>query len=187
MDIDLHSREVLLCVTGGVACYKAADLASRLVRAGAGVTVALTEAACRFVVPLTFRALTGRAVHTSLWETSGGHDMEHIALTEQAHVMVVAPATANILGKLACGIADDLVSTLALTASGACPIVLAPAMNSRMWAARAVQENVKTLRARGCQFVGPGEGRLACGTVGPGRMAEPEEIVAKIAEVLAKG
>ena len=181
MTIDLKSREVLLCVTGGVACYKAADLASRLVRAGAGVTVAMTEAACRFVAPLTFRALTGRAVHTSLWETSGGHDMEHVAVTEQAHIMVLAPATANILGKLACGIADDLVSTLALTAAGACPILLAPAMNSRMWAAQAVQDNVKTLLARRCHLVGPCEGRLACGAVGPGRMAEPEDIVAKIA------
>ena len=186
MDILLRNREVLLCVTGGVACYKAADLASRLVRAGAGVTVALTEAACRFVAPLTFRALTGRAVHTSLWETSGGHDMEHVAVTEQAHVMVVAPATANILGKIACGIADDLVSTLALTASGACPILLAPAMNSRMWSAPAVRDNVKTLLARGCHMVGPGEGPLACGATGVGRMAEPEEIVAKIAEILSK-
>jgi len=184
MDTDLGGSEVLLCVTGGIACYKAADLASRLVRAGAAVTVAMTQAACRFVSPLTFRTLTGRPVHTSLWQTAGGYEVEHVALTEKANLMVIAPATANIIGKLAAGIADDLVSTLALAAAGACPILLAPAMNSRMWAAPVVQENMKALLTRGCHVIGPAEGRLACGALGPGRMAEPEDILAAIANLL---
>lgn len=174
----LEGYEVLLCVTGGIACYKAADLAGKLVQAGAGVTVAMTEAAAKFVTPLTFAAVTGRASFTTMWRDPQDHDPAHIALTEAADLMIVAPATANILGKLAGGIADDLVSTLALSAAGACEILLAPAMNSRMWHAPAVRENVEKLRARGVHFVGPNEGRLACGTIGPGRMAEPDEILA---------
>ena len=176
--VTLEGYEVLLCVTGGIACYKAADLASRLVQAGAGVTVAMTEAAAKFVTPLTFAALTGRDAFTTMWRDGRDHDPAHIALTDAADLMIVAPATANILGKLAGGIADDLVSTLALSAAGACEMLLAPAMNSRMWQAPAVRENVEKLRARGVHFVGPNEGRLACGTIGPGRMAEPQEILA---------
>ena len=172
-------RNVLLCVTGGVACYKAADLASRLTRAGASVTVAMTAAAERFVAPLTFQAVTRRRVHTSLWEASERYDARHVSLTDAADLMIVAPATANFLAKAAGGIADDLVSTLALSAWGACEVLVAPAMNSRMWAAPPTRANVERLREWGVRFIGPAEGRLACGTVGPGRMSEPAGILAE--------
>jgi phosphopantothenoylcysteine decarboxylase/phosphopantothenate--cysteine ligase len=173
----LAGREVLLCVTGGIAAYKSADLASKLVQAGAGVTVAMTDAAQRFVAPLTFRALTGRRVCTSMWQPDEAQASPHLALTERADLLIVAPATANILAKLAAGIADEIVSALGLSACGACPILLAPAMNTRMWQAPATQANLERLRQRGAHVVGPGEGFLACGTVGFGRMAEPREIL----------
>lgn len=181
----LAGREVLLAVTGGIACYKSADLASKLVQAGAGVTVAMTNAARRFVAPLTFQTLTGRAVYTSLWQRSTQFRSEHVALTDLADLMIVAPATANCLAKFAAGLADDLVSTLALAATGSCPILLAPAMNSRMWAAPAVQANLATLKKYGFHVVGPATGRLACGTEGPGRMSEPADILAAAAKLLA--
>jgi len=176
-DNPLTGYDVLLCVTGGIACYKAADLASKLTQAGAAVNVAMTEAAVRFIGALTFQALTGREVYTGLWQATERHDSAHLSLTEQADVMIVAPATANILAKMAVGLADDLVSTLALSACGACDILTAPAMNTRMWSAPQTQANVAALVERGVRVVGPGEGRLACGEVGPGRMAEPAEIL----------
>ena len=180
----LARRELLLCVTGGIACYKAADLASKLTRAGASVTVAMTENACRFVTPLTFQAVTRNRVFTDLWPDVQDHDSGHISLTERADLMIVAPATANMLGKIARGIADDLVSTMAMAAAGACEMLVAPAMNSRMWNSPALQDNIKTLDARGVRFVGPNDGPLACGTTGPGRMAEPHEIVSTIINIL---
>jgi len=181
----LDGREVLLCVTGGIACYKAADLTSKLVQAGAGVSVALTDAAQRFVAPLTFQALSGRKVHTTMWQPSEDYASQHLALTERAELMVVAPATANVLAKMAAGIADDLVSTLALSAHGACPVLVAPAMNTRMWLATPTQANLARLREYGIRVVGPAAGRLACGTTGPGRMAEPDEILAAAIGVLS--
>lgn len=180
----LAGREVLLCVTGGIACYKAADLASRLVKAGAGVSVAMTDAARQFVAPLTFQALTARAVYTSLWQAVEDYSSQHIALTDRADLMIVAPATANILAKMAAGIADDLVSTLALSAHGACPILVAPAMNTRMWLAPPTQANLARLKGWGVHVVGPAEGRLACGTTGPGRMAEPADLLAAAAAIV---
>ena len=185
-DKALDGREVLLCVTGGIAAYKSADLASKLVQAGAGVTVAMTEAATRFVGPLTFVSLTRRAVYTSLWQAGEHHDPQHLSLTEGADLMIVAPATANFLAKAANGIADDLVSTLALSAWGACPILVAPAMNTRMWEAPATRANVARLTEWGVRFVGPGEGYLACGTTGLGRMAEVPDILAAAKEMLHK-
>ena len=182
----LTGYEVLLCPTGGIAGYKSADLASKLVQSGAGVCVAMTEAATRFVAPLTFQALTGRQVYTSMWQATESHEAQHLALTERADLMIVAPATANIIAKMATGIADDLVSALALSASGACEILIAPAMNTRMWDAPATQANLKRLAERSVHTVGPGEGRLACGTVGKGRMAEPAEILTAAAELLRK-
>ncbi len=181
---NLSGREILLAATGGIACYKAADLASRLVRAGAGVSVAMTDAATRFVAPLTFQSLTGRQVHTSLWEAGEKYTHQHLALTERAEIMIVAPATANIIAKIAAGIADDLVSALALSAGGCRPILVAPAMNTRMWLAPPTQDNLRTITDRGVHTVGPGEGRLACGDTGPGRMAEPAEILVAAANIL---
>lgn len=182
----LKGFEVLLCVTGGIACYKSADLASKLTQAGAGVSVAMTDAAERFVTPLTFQTLTGREVFTSLWQAGENYRPRHLSLTERADLMIVAPATADIIAKISAGIADDLVSALALSAHGACDILLAPAMNTRMWQARPTQVNLKRLTEWGFLTVGPGEGRLACGTVGVGRMAEPDEILAAVEELLKK-
>jgi len=178
-DKPLAGRRVLLCVTGGIACYKSADLASKLVRAGAEVDVAMTAAAEEFLRPLTFQALTRRRVFDSLWQQAEDYRSQHLSLTDAADLMIVAPATANFLAKMACGLADDLVSTLALSAQGACAILLAPAMNSRMWAAPATQANVRTILSWGVHTIGPETGRLACDTTGPGRMAEPADILAE--------
>jgi phosphopantothenoylcysteine decarboxylase/phosphopantothenate--cysteine ligase len=180
----LAGREVLVGVTGGIAAYKTAMLVSRLVQAGAGVSVIMTRHATEFVGPLTFQTLTGRPVCTDLFVTPNVYRAEHIALAERAEVVVVAPATANTLAKLALGMADDLVSTVLLAID--VPLVLAPAMNARMWAHPAVRTNVETLGSRGVKFVGPQEGYLACGTTGPGRMAEPDEILAVITKILAE-
>ena len=179
----MEGYETLLCVTGGIACYKSADLASRLVQAGAGLSTAMTEAATRFVAPLTFQTLTARQVFTGLWTATKDYRCGHLALNERADLIIVAPATANMIAKIACGIADDLVSALCLSA-GQCPIMIAPAMNTRMWQADATQANMATLRDRGVHVVGPAEGRLACGDTGPGRMAEPEEILAAAIKIL---
>ncbi len=182
----LDGYEVALAVTGGIACYKSADLASRLIQAGAGATVVMTDAAQQFIQPLTFQTLTGRQVYSSLWTPAEEFRGEHVALTDLADLLIVAPATANSIGKFAAGIADDLVSTLALAASTACPILLAPAMNTRMWSAPAVQANMTTLAKRGFHVVGPAEGRLACGATGPGRMSEPADILAAATAILLK-
>ncbi len=181
---ELAGYEVLLCVTGGIACCKSADLASKLVQAGCGVTVAMTDGATHFVTPLTFQALTRREVFTSIWQSSEGFDSQHISLTDLADLMVVAPATANCIGKMANGIADDLVSCLALSSTGECPILVAPAMNSRMWAAPAMRANIERLKQWDMHMVGPAQGYLACGTVGQGRMAEPMDILQSVQELL---
>jgi len=183
-DKPLGGYEVLLAVTGGIACYKSADLASKLVQAGAGTSVAMTDAAQQFIAPLTFQALTGRAVFTSLWQRGSDYNPQHISLTEAADLMIIAPATANTIAKMAAGIADGLVYSLALSAHGACPILIAPAMNSRMWEAPPTQANVKTLAGWGVRSVGPCVGRLACGDEGPGRMAEPVDILEAAKKIL---
>lgn len=178
----LASRELIVGVCGGIAAYKTATVVSRLVQAGAGVTVVMTRAARRFVGAETFAALSGRQVFTSLWRSAAYEDPQHIRLTETADLCVIAPATANIIGKVAGGIADDLLSTLIM--STACPVLLAPAMNARMWQNPIVQRNVTTLREAGYTFVGPEEGWQACRTIGPGRMAEPETILETVVELL---
>lgn len=176
----LEGYELLVCVTGGIAAFKVAALVSTLVQQGCGVRVAMTRAASRFVGPVTFQALSGRPVQTSLWRSEG--DIPHLRLTEVADLALVAPATANTIGKLAGGLADDLVGSLLLGA--ACPVMLAPAMNERMWTHPAVQRNVAFLREHGFLFVGPEEGWQACRAVGPGRMSEPETILQAIREHL---
>ncbi|MBE3069819.1 MAG: phosphopantothenoylcysteine decarboxylase [Planctomycetes bacterium] len=179
----MDGREIAVGVTGGIAAYKAAALVSRLVQAGAAVTVVMTEAATRFVGPLTFQTLTGRPAYTDLWSSPEGFRSDHVALADRAELVVVAPATADCLGKLAHGIADDMLSTFLLAID--VPLILAPAMNCRMWAHPAVRANVETLRTRGVRLVGPAEGRLACGTAGTGRMAEPEDILAAVLATLS--
>ncbi|MDY6914456.1 MAG: flavoprotein [Planctomycetota bacterium] len=182
-DKPLADYEVLLCLTGSIACYKSADLAGRLIRNGAGVTAAMTDAAQRFICPLTFQSLTHRQVFADLWQSGENFRSRHISLTEAADLIIVAPATANIIAKMACGIADDLVSTMALAAHDACEVLVAPAMNSRMWSAPATQANMETLKGRGVHVVGPAEGALACRTDGLGRMAEPADILAAADEI----
>lgn len=180
-----EKRNILLGVTGGIAAYKVVDLASKLTAAGAAVRTVMTEGACRFVGPKSFEAVTRAPVYTTLWSAADEHSSAHIALADWADVVVVAPATADIIGKVAHGICDDLLSTT-LCVCWAKPTLLAPAMNSRMWASPIVQANVQTLTKLGCQMVGPGTGRLACGTEGAGRMAEPSEILAAIEALAGK-
>lgn len=178
----LDGREILVCVCGGIAAYKTAALVSGLVQAGAGATVAMTPAARRFIGKVTFEALSGRPVHTSMWRSPSG-DIQHLKLSELAELIVVAPATANAIAKLAGGIADDLVSSLLLGA--ACPVLLAPAMNARMWQHAATQRNVEFLRKSGIEMIGPDSGWQACRAVGPGRMSEPDAILSAIRGRLA--
>ncbi len=178
----MNGRELLIGVTGGIAAYKTAALVSRLVQAGAGVSVAMTESATRLVAPATFVSLTGRPVRTDVFDESGHPHGAHIGLAEAADLFCVAPATANFLAKTAVGIADDLLSTLYLSFPG--PVVLAPAMNTVMWNKPAVQRNVEQLREDGVHFVGPEEGWLACRTKGIGRMSDPDKILDAIAQHL---
>ncbi|MAT15095.1 MAG: phosphopantothenoylcysteine decarboxylase [Planctomyces sp.] len=178
----MSQPEILLGVTGGIAAYKTADLTSKLVQAGYGVTVVMTESATRFVGPATFEALTGRHVYTTIFPAHDHPRGEHIELARRADLMVVAPATANYLGKVAHGLADDLLSTLAMTNTA--PLLLAPAMNTEMWNKPPVQRNIELLKSDGVLFIEPGSGWLSCGQVGPGRMAEPREILARIQELL---
>jgi phosphopantothenoylcysteine synthetase/decarboxylase len=174
---------ILLGVTGGVAAYKSVDLASKLTAGGACVRTVMTKSACRFVGPKSFETVTGSPVYTSLWSDPEHHRSSHISLADWAHVVVVAPASADIIGKAANGICDDLLSTT-LCACWGMPTLFAPAMNTRMWENPAVQRNVETLRQMGVQMVGPAAGRLACGAEGIGRMAEPQDILTAV-EALA--
>ena len=177
----LKGREIVLGVCGGIACYKAADLCSKLVQRGAGVTVVMTAEAKKFVAPLTFEALSGRGVRTDAFDLSSSNDPQHISLTEKADLMLVAPATANVIAKVACGLCDDLVSLM--VSAAACPVAFAPAMNSRMWENPITRANVEKLRGLGYAFVGPEAGWLACRNVGAGRLAEVGAIVEEVARV----
>ena len=175
----LRGQRLLLCVCGGIAAYKAAELLRRLGEAGAQVQVAMTDSAQRFVGAQTFQALSGHPVRTSLWDAAAEAAMGHIELARWADRVVIAPATANTIARLAHGLADDLVSTLCLATTA--PITLCPAMNHRMWLHPATQANVALLRERGASVIGPDDGPLAEGESGPGRMAEPLDIVAALA------
>lgn len=180
----LQGSEILIGVTGGVAAYKTAALVSQLVQAGAGVSVVMTESAGKFIGAATFAALTGRRVVTSMFDELAEPLGEHITLAQRAQLLCVAPATANFLGKAAGGIADDLLSTLMLSFSG--PILLAPAMNTQMWDAKAVQRNVARLRDDGCRIIDPEEGWLSCRQRGAGRMAAVDTIHQAIEQSLAE-
>lgn len=171
----LQGKKIVLGVTGGIAVYKAVDLVSRLRKAGCEVRVVMTEHAQQFVTPLTFKEISGNAVATSMWNANQEFNVEHIALANWADAFLVAPATANILAKMACGIADDLLSTTLLAAQA--PIVVCPAMNTGMYQNPATQENIAKLQERGVTIIPPAVGHLACGTSGPGRLPEPQQIV----------
>ena len=185
----LDNLNILLGVTGGVAAYKAVDLASKLTARGARVSTVMTEAARRLVGPKSFEAVTRSSVHTTMWNTPEEYEISHIALVDSADVVVVAPATADIIGKIANGICDDLLSTVLCACwprieSGAA--LLAPAMNDKMWANPVVQNNVKTVKDLGFELIGPVEGRLACGAEGLGRMSEPQDIAEAIEKIASK-
>lgn len=182
--IALNGREIVLAVCGGIAAYKVADLVSKLVQSGYGVSVCMTENAQQFVTPVTFQALSGRPVHTSMWYRAGNMSPDHLALTEKADLLLVAPATANIIAKAASGICDDLVSTL--ICASACPVAFAPAMNYRMWQNPITQENVAKLKRHKHHFIGPEEGRMAEGTSGPGRLAEVPTILSAIGRIISQ-
>lgn len=178
----ISGLKVLLGVSGGVAVYKAVDLASKLTAAGVVVNTVMTESACKFVLPKSFEAVTGRCVFTSMWENPAGFEIGHISLADTCDVVVVAPATANIIGKAANGICDDLLSTT-LCACWQKRVLFAPAMNEKMWLNPAVQWNVKTINEMGFEIIGPEKGRLACGSEGIGRMAEVPDIIARIEKI----
>ncbi|WP_285766549.1 bifunctional phosphopantothenoylcysteine decarboxylase/phosphopantothenate--cysteine ligase CoaBC [Peribacillus sp. SI8-4] len=171
----LIEKKVLLCVTGGIAVYKAAALTSKLTQEGAHVKVIMSESARQFVTPLTFQALSRNDVYTDTFDEKDSSVIAHIDLADWADIILVAPATANVIGKVANGIADDMITTTLLATEA--PVWIAPAMNVHMYAHPAVQKNMETLRTFGYQFIEPGEGYLACGYVGKGRLEEPETIV----------
>lgn len=184
MSSDVFSnREILVGVTGGVAAYKTADLVSKLAQRGASVSVVMTQNATNFMGRTTFEALTKRPVYVGQYSPNEHFQGEHIGLAERADLYIIAPCGANMLGKIAHGLADDLVSTIALTIT--CPTLVAPAMNKEMWAKPAVQRNVSQLAEDGVNIVGPGEGWQSCRAVGAGRMSEPLEILDSIESLLA--
>lgn len=172
------AKRVLVAISGGIAAYKAADVVSGLQKKGADVNVIMTKNACEFVTPLTFEALTGKKVYTDTFDYSSDATIKHIVLAQEADVFAVVPATANVIAKMACGIADDMVTSTFLAAT--CPVVVCPAMHANMFANAATQENLKTLEERGMTIVGPGEGRLASGEVARGTLADVSEIIGAI-------
>jgi len=169
------NKEIVLGVTGSIAAYKACEIASRLVEYGARVQPVMTAAAAELVAPASFEAITGRRVITRMFEPLQNPEIEHIAVANRAHLFVIAPATANVIAKAAHGIGDDWLTTTLLATRA--PVLFAPAMNSNMYAHPATQDNIRTLTGRGCRFVGPDEGRLACGETGPGRMVDPAVVI----------
>jgi phosphopantothenoylcysteine decarboxylase/phosphopantothenate--cysteine ligase len=179
--LDLAGRHIVLGLSGGVACYKAADFTRELVKAGATVQVVMTQAAEQFITPVTMQALSNRSVFTSQWDARAPNNMAHINLTREADAIVVAPASADLIAKLAQGRAGDLLSLMCLARPiERCPLLVAPAMNREMWAHPATQRNVAQLRADGAVILGPGCGDQACGETGDGRMLEPAELLADL-------
>jgi len=177
----LRGREIILGVTGGIAAYKAVELLREMVKRGANVHVVMTENAMKFVTPLTFQTLSGNPVLHEMFRLLEGSRIGHIAMSDRAELMVIAPATANILGKIANGIADDLLTTMVMAMD--VPVLFAPSMNVKMWQSPVVQHNVAKLKSYGYHFVEPAEGDLACGSVGRGRLAEIPEIVEKVEDI----
>lgn len=173
-----RTKHLVLGMTGGIAAYKAAELTRLLVKQGVSVQVVMTDAACHFITPITMQALSGRAVHTKMWDASIPNGMPHIELSREADAIVVAPASADFIAKLANGQADDLLSTLCLARD--CPLVIAPAMNKQMWENPATQRNIEHLKKDGVIILGPDSGEQACGETGMGRMLEPEVLFAEL-------
>ncbi len=182
--MDLSNQKIVLCVTGGIAAYKAADLVSRLKKQRAEVFVIMTKSACEFITPLTLETLSGNRVVTDMFSRDFPWEVEHISLAKRADVFVIAPCTANVLGKAAHGIADDMVTTTLMATRA--PLVIAPAMNTNMYENPVVQQNMQILLERGAQFVQPESGRLACGDTGRGKMADPAVICGAVMAAAAE-
>ena len=180
----MKDKHIVLVITGGIAAYKSAYLASALAKAGADVHVVMTKNACEFITPLTFETLTKNAVTTDTFDRSVPYEVTHVSLAQRADMILVAPASANFIGKAAAGIADDFASTLLLAAT--CPIVFSPAMNTAMFENAIVQRNIQTLKNNGMLFIEPAEGRLACKDFGKGRMPEPEELFAYVEKFFSR-
>jgi phosphopantothenoylcysteine decarboxylase/phosphopantothenate--cysteine ligase len=180
----LKGKTIVLGITGGIAAYKAADLASKLTQAGVKVEVIMTEAARKFITPLTLRNITRRPVVTDMFELASEYSVEHVALAEAADIVIIAPATANTIARLAAGIADDMLSTVVLATEA--PVIIAPAMNDNMYKNAVTQQNVAALKKRGVTFIEPEMGRLASGKVGKGRLPETATIIEAIEKVLGK-
>jgi phosphopantothenoylcysteine decarboxylase/phosphopantothenate--cysteine ligase len=180
----LTGRHILIGIGGGIAVYRIAEFTRLLIKQGARVRCVMTRSACEFVTPLTFEALTGEEVHTELFDLTGERTMGHIQLARWADVVVIAPATANLITKLAYGIADDLLTTIMQVNDK--PVLIAPAMNHSMWSSSATQENVERLKARGIRFSGPESGDLACGEKGTGRLSEPETIIDRLLPLICE-
>jgi phosphopantothenoylcysteine decarboxylase/phosphopantothenate--cysteine ligase len=178
----LAGRRIIVGVCGGIAAYKACEVVSQLAQRGAQIHVVMTDAATKFVAPLTFESLSANKVATSTWNLSDSADPQHIKLTEKSDLILVVPATANLLAKVAHGLTDDLLS-LMINAS-ACPVVFAPSMNNRMWDHPACVENVEKLKRWGYTFIGPEAGWLACRNVGMGRLSEPKQIIEEVTAML---
>ena len=181
----LKDKNIILGVTGGIAAYKCVDLVSRLRKQGANVHVILTKGAQNFVTETAMREISGNPVVTSMWQEIQQYDVEHIALAQLADVVLVAPATANVIAKCACGMADDMLTTTLLATKA--PVFFAPAMNTNMYENAITQQNLHTLQERGCHIIDPAAGHLACGTSGVGRMPEPQELVEIVADFFATG
>lgn len=184
MNAQMNRQTIVLGVTGGIAAYKAVEVVRRLVANGAEVLVIMTEHATRFVTPLTFQTVSGNPVYTNMFAEPRRWNVEHIALAERANVLAVVPATANIIGKVAHGIADDYLSTVIMATRA--PVMFAPAMNSNMYTNPIVQDNIARLKHHGYHILEPDAGELACGTAGPGRLPEPQRIVEAIAGLLRR-
>ena len=180
-----HSGNIVLGVTGSIAAHKAADLASRLTKQGGRVHVVMTADALRFITPLPFKTLSRNPVVSDLYDEEEGWKPTHVRLADEADLLLIAPATANVLAKMAHGIADDALTCIALALNPKAKVLLAPAMNGKMWLHPATQQNAATLKSRGAEFIGPEEGMLSCGYEGLGRLWEVEKIAARALELLA--
>ena len=178
----MNPKNIILGVSGSIACYKAAEIASSLTQAGHSIHVVMTSSATEFITPLTFQTVSRNPVTTGVFDEKESWHPGHIALADSADLLLLAPATANILAKLACGIADDALTSIALASRA--PLLIAPAMNGNMWLHPATQENVERLRSRGAHFAGPSEGLLACGYEGIGRLLEPHSICEAALKIL---
>jgi phosphopantothenoylcysteine decarboxylase/phosphopantothenate--cysteine ligase len=179
----LQGKDIVLGITGGIAAYKGAELVRQMVKRGARVHVVMTRSAREFITPLTLQTLSGNAVFTELFTLYEEKEIGHISLAQRAQVLLIAPATANIIGKIAHGIADDVLSTVAMAMKA--PVLMAPAMNEAMWNNPVVQDNIAALKKRGCHFIDPAQGDLACGAQGIGRMADNEDIIDELEALLS--